>query len=56
MRVRVVRCLDSIPRTMERLGIILNRGVAYHLYFKKISLPAIKTLFGEEQEGGLADQ
>ena len=47
----MVRCLDSILRTMERLGIILNRGVAYYLGFKKISLPAVRTLERKKREG-----
>lgn len=50
MRVRVVSCLDSILRTMERLGIILNRGVAYYLGFK-ISLPDVRTLERNKREG-----
>ena len=51
MRVRVVRCLDSILRTMERLGIILSIGVAYYGGFKKISLPAVRTLERNKREG-----
>jgi len=47
----VVRCLDSILRTMERLGIILNIGVAYYWGFKKISLPAVRTLERNKREG-----
>lgn len=51
MRVRVVRCLDSILRTMERPGIVLNRGAAYYLGFKRISLPAVRTLERNKRKG-----